>query len=82
MRPRLSSGLPTLGLAFIMATLLLQGCAVVTTTASVAGAVVSTAVDVTTTAVGATADAAGAAVHMATSSNKQDSDRKDNDRDH
>jgi len=54
---------------------MLQGCAVVTTTASVAGAAVSTAVNVTTTAVDVTADAAGAAVHMATSSYQND-DRK------
>ncbi|HET19608.1 MAG TPA: hypothetical protein ENO16_03240 [Chromatiales bacterium] len=44
---------------------LLPGCAVVTTTAAVTGAVVSTAVGVTTTAVGVTVDAAGAAVDLA-----------------
>lgn len=44
---------------------LLPGCAVVTTTATVTGAVVSAAVGVTTTAVGVTVDAAGAAVDLA-----------------
>lgn len=44
---------------------LLPGCAVVTTTAAVTGAVVSTAVGVTTTAAGVTVDTAGAAVDLA-----------------
>lgn len=44
---------------------LLPGCAVVTTTAAVTGAVVSTAVGVTTTAAGVTVDAAGAVVDLA-----------------
>ncbi|MEF3193649.1 MAG: hypothetical protein K6346_05515 [Halothiobacillaceae bacterium] len=44
---------------------LLPGCAVVTTTAAVTGAVVSTAVGVTTTAAGLTVDAVGAAVDLA-----------------
>jgi PBP1b-binding outer membrane lipoprotein LpoB len=45
---------------------LLSGCAVVSTTASVTGAVVSTAVGVTTTAVGVGIDATKGVVHLAT----------------
>lgn len=44
---------------------LLPGCAVVTTSAAVTSAVVSTAVGVTTTAVGVTVDAAGAVIDLA-----------------
>ncbi|GEM_PF-6021612 len=42
--------------ALLLATPLLHGCAVVTTTASVAGTVVSTAVDVTATVAGTAVD--------------------------
>ncbi|OYY54379.1 MAG: hypothetical protein B7Y53_06275 [Halothiobacillus sp. 28-55-5] len=45
---------------------LLTGCAVVSTTASVTGAVVSTAVGVTTTAVGVGVDATKGVVSLAT----------------
>lgn len=44
----------------------LSACAVISTTASVTGAVVSTAVGVTTTAVGMGVDAAKGAVDLAT----------------